>query len=73
MTTGPDFREAFHDAMRGALDAYLEWAAEHWTMSEDEAATLTRPVADPASYARGYAEGLASAKDGLAVWLDGHL
>jgi hypothetical protein len=68
-----DFAQAFEDALRGAMEAYLKWAEENWTMSADEARTLTRPVADPESYARGYAEGLASARDGLDLWLDGQL
>ena len=68
-----DFSQAFEDALRGAMEAFIEWAAENWTMSADEARNLTFPVADPESYARGYAEGLASARDGLDLWLDGQL
>lgn len=53
-----------------AITDFAAWTAQHWTMTEAEAQTLTKPTAAPAEYDRGYREALQSLPDAAAHWLE---
>lgn len=62
-----EVEELFRTKMR----EFAEWAAENWTMTAQEAETLTTATASPPEYAKGYTaamtDGLA---DALECWMD---
>ena len=62
-----DVAELFAKKMR----EFAAWAGENWTITHEEAETLTKPTESPKAYARGYNEGLASLPDALDIWLEG--
>lgn len=68
-----DFEGAAGELLRDAIRAFAAWAAENWTMTADEAATLTNPTDAPAAYARGYNEGIGAIPDAAELWMEGEL
>ena len=57
------------ELLKAAVMRFSEWAAANWTMTADEAETLTAPTEAPAIYARGYCDAIKSIPDAAELWL----
>jgi hypothetical protein len=71
--TPQDFSGEADAMLRRALLSFAGWAADNWTMTEDEARTLTIPTACPAEFARGYKAAIEGISDAMQLWLEGEL
>lgn len=65
-----DVAARLQETFEEAVKAFADWAAKNWTMTPQEAATLTEPSAAPAEYARGYTDAMSSIPDAVSLWLD---
>lgn len=59
------------ELFRAKMREFAAWAAENWTMTAQEAETLTEPTACPAEFAKGYTAAMTDGlTDALDLWLD---
>ena len=73
MSDGDDtfnFTTEVDDLLRRAVLRFARWMGEHWTMTTDEARTLTKPTASPSEYARGYNDAVRQMRDACETWIE---
>lgn len=66
-----NFTTEVDDLLRRAVLRFGRWMAENWTMSADEARTLTEPTTAPAEYARGYNDAVRQIRHACETWIEG--
>lgn len=71
MTGDADFSMILDEAMRQAIAQFADWLGSGWTMTPEEAETLTKPTSAPAEYARGWNDAVATLKDAAELWMEG--
>ena len=65
-----NFQTEAEDLLIRAVQSFVAWMAENWTITASEAETLTNQSPAPAEYARGYNAGLAAVSDAIEIWLE---
>lgn len=65
-----NFHAEAEDLLQRAMRSFAAWLAGNWTITAQEAETLTKPTTAPSEYARGYNDALSAVSDALETWLE---
>lgn len=70
MADNYDVAARLQETFEEAIKAFADWAAQNWTMTPQEAETLSEPSTAPAEYARGYTDAMRAIPDAVSLWLE---